>query len=125
MPVVSVSLPDELLARLDRAVAEKGYSSRSELVREALEALLGGGGEEGSTRVIVVVSDHRRHPRVDQRIMEHAYRAAGELLGLYHQVVEGGKCVTVILLREGPAAGALAANIRRTRGVVRVYSITV
>jgi len=41
MAVVSVSMPDELLERLDSFAEEHGYTGRSEVVREAARNLLG------------------------------------------------------------------------------------
>ncbi|MDZ7730521.1 MAG: CopG family ribbon-helix-helix protein [Natrialbaceae archaeon] len=41
MAVVSVSMSDELLERLDQFVDEHGYTGRSEVVREAARSLLG------------------------------------------------------------------------------------
>jgi CopG family nickel-responsive transcriptional regulator len=41
MTVVSVSMPDELLARIDAFADEHGYTGRSEVVREAARNLLG------------------------------------------------------------------------------------
>lgn len=40
MTVVSVSMPDELLRRLDEFAEEHGYTGRSEVVREASRNLL-------------------------------------------------------------------------------------
>ncbi len=40
MTVVSVSMPDELLSRLDAFAEEHGYTGRSEVVREASRNLL-------------------------------------------------------------------------------------
>ncbi|MEF8885050.1 MAG: nickel-responsive transcriptional regulator NikR [Haloarculaceae archaeon] len=41
MAVVSVSMPDELLERIDEFADEHGYTGRSEVVREAARNLLG------------------------------------------------------------------------------------
>ncbi|RLM81042.1 ribbon-helix-helix protein, CopG family, partial [Halobellus sp. Atlit-38R] len=41
MTVVSVSMPEELLERIDRFADEHGYTGRSEVVREASRNLLG------------------------------------------------------------------------------------
>jgi CopG family nickel-responsive transcriptional regulator len=41
MTVVSVSMPDELLERIDTFAEEHGYTGRSEVVREAARNLLG------------------------------------------------------------------------------------
>ncbi len=70
--------------------------------------------------MILVVSDHGGYPMVDQRIMQVVYRAAGDLVALYHQVLEEEKCLTVIVLREGPLAGVVTQNLRRIKGVLRV-----
>lgn len=41
MTVVSISMPDSLLERLDEFAEEHGYTGRSEVVREAARNLLG------------------------------------------------------------------------------------
>lgn len=120
MAVISVSIPDSVLREIDKRVVSDGYSSRSELIRAALESFLAGGEPSGSTRIIVVLSDHSAHPRVDVRIMENAYRAGEDLQGLYHQVLSGERCLTVIVMREGPAAGAVTQALRRLKGVKRL-----
>ena len=125
MAIISVNLPDRLLAEIDRKVLEAGFRSRSELIRAALEAYIGGTPQRGTTRVIVVVSDHESHPRVDMKIMEIAYRARDALQGLYHQVIDKDRCVTVIILREGASAGSVTQALRRLKGIVRVEVLLV
>ena len=49
--VVSVKLPVELVSRIDGLVSSMGYPSRSHVIRDALEAFLGLGGE-GSGSVL-------------------------------------------------------------------------
>ncbi|MDY6775903.1 MAG: nickel-responsive transcriptional regulator NikR [Halobacteria archaeon] len=41
MPVVSISVPDKLLDRIDSFVDEHGYSGRSEFIRNASRELIG------------------------------------------------------------------------------------
>ena len=41
MTVVSVSMPEELLERIDQFADDHGYTGQSELVREAARGLLG------------------------------------------------------------------------------------
>lgn len=41
MPVVSVSMPEDLLERLDTVATEHDYTGRSEVVREGVRTLLG------------------------------------------------------------------------------------
>ena len=40
LPIVSISLTSDLLRKLDGLMVEKGYSSRSEAVRDAIRDLL-------------------------------------------------------------------------------------
>ena len=40
MPVVSMSLTNDLLRKLDALIADKGYSSRSEAIRDAIRTSL-------------------------------------------------------------------------------------
>jgi metal-responsive CopG/Arc/MetJ family transcriptional regulator len=40
MPVVSMSLTNDLLRKLDALIADKSYSSRSEAIRDAIRASL-------------------------------------------------------------------------------------
>jgi len=125
MAIISVSLPDSLLREIDKRVVSEGYSSRSELIRAALETFLGQAHGRGENRVIVVVSDHSLSPRVDMRIMEIAYRAGESLQGLYHQVVSEKRCLTIIVLRDGPEAGAITQALRRLRGIVHLNVLSV
>ncbi len=124
MAVISVSIPDELLRAIDAAILEMGYSSRSEFIREAIQARLQEDASSATRRIVVVLSNHRESPGVDQRIMATAYRAAGDLLGLYHQVVDDTRCVTVILLANTSASKAVLSRLRKLRGVERVWSMT-
>ena len=125
--VVAVSLPSRLLERLDEAARVWGYQSRSQLVREAVEEKLEqlSGLGEGGLRVILVVSDHSEEPSVDSKVISAAYEAGESLVGLYHAVVGGGECVTVVLVRDQAAAARLAARLRGLRGVRRVVMAAV
>ena len=40
MPIVSISLTSKLLKKLDRFMKERGYSSRSEAIRDAIRDFL-------------------------------------------------------------------------------------
>lgn len=40
MPIVSLTLPEELLERFDELVRSRGYYSRSEAFRDAIRSLI-------------------------------------------------------------------------------------
>lgn len=76
LEIVSVSLPQGTVKDVDRAVADIGYPSRSELVRDAIRGLLKskseldslGGHIEG---VIILIYDHGASKQVSDVRHEH------------------------------------------------------
>ncbi|MFQ5836840.1 MAG: CopG family ribbon-helix-helix protein, partial [Candidatus Bathyarchaeia archaeon] len=72
MPIISISLSSELLKKLDDFLQKKGYSSRSEAIRDAVRDSLSEYElrrlEKGSvTATITVISELERHD-VDERL---------------------------------------------------------
>ena len=72
MPVISFSLTSELLKKLDTFMRDRGYSSRSEAIRDAVRDMLSeyelSRSETGKvTATITVISEHERHD-VDERL---------------------------------------------------------
>ncbi|MXV61304.1 ribbon-helix-helix protein, CopG family [Natronorubrum sp. JWXQ-INN-674] len=74
MPVVSVSMPDELIDRLDSHAAAHDYTGRSEVVRESTRALLTEFDDErleGETLAgVVTVCYDFGTQRVERRVTE-------------------------------------------------------
>lgn len=57
MPVVSISMPESLLDRLDGFIDDHGYSGRSEAMREGVRGLLREfDGEDESREVVCVIT---------------------------------------------------------------------
>ncbi|MEB3862252.1 MAG: CopG family ribbon-helix-helix protein [Desulfurococcales archaeon] len=126
--VISVSIPEEYVKRIDEIVDQEGFASRSEAVRHALELLLAREEPEGGLglKLIVVVSDHDESPYVDRNIIGIIHGYAEDLKGLYHQIVDGGKCVTVAITGDhGEEWKMMAKKLRKLRGVkaVRIISL--
>ena len=40
MPIISVSVPENLLERVQNSIREQGFANRSEIIRQALRALV-------------------------------------------------------------------------------------
>ncbi|MCE4602930.1 MAG: CopG family ribbon-helix-helix protein [Desulfurococcales archaeon] len=126
--VISVSIPEEYVKRIDEIVEQEGFSSRSEAVRHALELLLAREEQEGGLgfKLVVVVSDHNESPYVDRNIIGIIHGYAEDLKGLYHQIVDGGTCVTVAITGDhGEEWKIMARKLRKLRGVkaVRIISL--
>ncbi|MCW3987492.1 MAG: CopG family ribbon-helix-helix protein, partial [Candidatus Bathyarchaeota archaeon] len=79
MPIVSMSLTNDLLRKLDALIADRSYSSRSEAIRDAIRASL---SEYELSRLdrgmvaatITIISEYVRRD-VDERLMRlrHEY----------------------------------------------------
>ncbi|MCE4604697.1 MAG: CopG family ribbon-helix-helix protein [Aeropyrum sp.] len=124
--VISISLPDEMLKELDMAKERLGFSSRSDLVRHAIDQLVRYSLDEGAGkfRIIIVVSDHDKSPYVDRNIVSLIHSYSENLTGLYHQLAEGGICITVAITEDkGEDWKTLVKKIRALRGVDKVITM--
>lgn len=126
MAVVSVSLPEPLVAEMDDFVQERGYGGRSELVRAALRDFLGrerasapGHGERSGTLTLLYPDGYER------KIAEIRHDFTDVVRSMMHGHAEEA-CVELFML-EGPArrieafADALRAA-KETRLVQVVYT---
>ncbi len=129
MTIISISLTPELLDRLEEFVKSRGYSSRSEAVRDAIRNLL---AEYELSRLergrviatITVISRHERHD-VDERLTrlrhEYDYIVSGDM----HIHLGKDYCLE-IYIAEGDVDEIMEfiGRIRAIRGIQQVkYTI--
>ena len=130
MAVVSVSMPDELLERLDAFAEDHGYTGRSEVVREASRNLL---DEFEDTRledrelmgIVTVLFDYET-TSVEQRMMQLRHDHEDIVASNFHSHVGDHYCVELFVL-EGQLEdiSTFVGKIRATRDVVNVdYSVS-
>ncbi|ARS89662.1 CopG family ribbon-helix-helix protein [Natrarchaeobaculum aegyptiacum] len=129
MPVVSVSMPDELLARLDGVAEEYEYTGRSEVVREGTRTLLSEFDDpslEGRPLAgTVAVFSRPGGDRHDHHVgtLRHEYEAT--IVSSDHSHV-GGCCLDLFVL-EGQleTISTFVGTCRALEGVSAVeYSLT-
>jgi len=115
-----ISLDRELLARFDRAIARKGYGSRSEAIRDLVREH-SVASDVAQNRVIVgtltLVYDHHQ-PKLSEHLIEaqHGYR--GKVLAMTHVHLDHRNCLEVIILKgRGPEVQRLAEQLLSLRGV--------
>jgi len=125
MPIVSISLTPELLSKLERIIRERGYSSRSEAIREAIRDYLSdyelNRFKKGKvTATITVISQHERHD-VDERLMRLRHEHNEIISGDMHVHLGKTYCLE-IFITEGEAEEVLnfIGRIRALRGVQQV-----
>lgn len=125
MPVVSISLTSELLRKMDDFMKERGYSSRSEAIRDAIRDSLSeyelSRFESGRvTATITVISEHKRHD-VDERLMRLRHEHDEIVSGNMHIHLGKNYCLE-IFITEGDAREILnfIGRIRAMRGIQQV-----
>ncbi|MDG5777614.1 CopG family ribbon-helix-helix protein [Haloarculaceae archaeon H-GB2-1] len=130
MTVVSVSMPDELLERIDEFADEHGYTGRSEVVREASRNLLGEFEDRSlSDRplmgIVTVLFDHET-TNVEEKMMHLRHEHERLVSSNFHSHVGPHFCMELFVL-EGTLEeiSTFVGKIRATKDTITVdYSVT-
>ncbi len=129
MTVVSVSMPDELLERLDSFAEEHGYTGRSEVVREAARNLLGEFDdkqlEDRKLMGVVTVLFDFQSTDVEQRMMGLRHEYDELVASNVHNHVGDHYCMELFIL-EGNLAdiSTFVGKIRATKDTLSIdYSV--
>jgi CopG family nickel-responsive transcriptional regulator len=116
-----VSIPSGLLARFDAQITRKGYSNRSEVLRDLIRDRLveeewkAGKGEVVGT--VTLVYDH--HVReLTRRLTELQHHHHGEILSTLHIHLDEHHCLEVLAVRgKAGVVRGIADRLIGTKGV--------
>ena len=129
MTVVSVSMPDELLERIDSFAEEHGYTGRSEVVREASRNLLGEFEdrqlEDRELMGVVTVLFDYSSSTVEQRMMSLRHEYEDLVASNVHSHIGDHYCLELFIL-EGDLAdiSTFVGKIRATQDTLSIdYSV--
>jgi len=129
MTVVSVSMPDDLLERLDSFADEHGYTGRSEVVREAARNLLGEFEdrqlEDRELMGVVTVLFDYQSTDVEHRMMGLRHDHDDLVISNVHNHVGDHFCMELFIL-EGSLAeiSTFVGKVRATKDILSVdYSV--
>jgi CopG family nickel-responsive transcriptional regulator len=129
MTVVSVSMPEELLARIDAFADDHGYTGRSEVIRDAARDLLGEFEdvrlEDRELMGVVTVLFNYETTSVEERLMHLRHDHEDLVAANFHSHVGNRYCMELFIL-DGPleAISAFVGQIRATRNTLSVdYSV--
>jgi CopG family nickel-responsive transcriptional regulator len=129
MTVVSVSMPDELLNRIDTFAEDHGYTGRSEVVREAARNLLGEFQdqrlEDRDLMAVVTVLFNFEDTTVEERMMHLRHEHEGLVASNVHSHVGDHYCMELFTL-EGTLEeiSGFVGKIRATQDTLTVdYSV--
>ena len=129
MTVVSVSMPEDLLDRIDSFADEHGYTGRSEVVRESARNLLGEFEdkrlEDRELIAIVTVLFNYETTSVEEQMMRLRHEHEGLVASNFHSHVGNHYCMELFVL-EGrlDEISTFVGKIRATQDTLSVdYSV--
>jgi len=129
MTVVSVSMPESLLERIDDFADEHGYTGRSEIIREASRNLLGEFEDkrlEGRELmgIVTVLFDYDT-TAVEEKMMHLRHEHEGLVASNFHSHVGEHRCMELFVL-EGSLEeiSTFVGKIRATKDTLNIdYSV--
>lgn len=124
MEVISVSLPSELVAEMDRLIQFNGFKGRSELVRTALRQL---SQESQDLRPHIHGSITISYPEgKEARISEVRHAFHDVVLSLMHTHCDDEVCMDVLIVGgNAERILALTETMRRMRDIVKCQLVRV
>lgn len=125
---LSVSLPAELMTRLDAMVSERGLPSRSQMIAELIRHEL---AEHSETRAGVTLAGtltliyRAESGRVRQALAKVQSAYVKEIISSQHVFLEDDQSLDVLLV-QGPTERlqALCDDLRKVRGVLQIKLVT-
>ena len=131
MPIVSISIPDKLLEKIDEFTIRYGYTGRSELIREAIREFIESKQwvleeKKHIKGILVALTDHEQGHRVDEKVISIIHEYQSIITSFYHQILEGKWCLNIAVV-ESPWTSIrdMLAKLRKTRGVVKTWFIPI
>jgi CopG family nickel-responsive transcriptional regulator len=116
-----MSMEEDLLDKFERYMKRKGYSNRSEairdLIRDALVKDEWDGGEADSIGTVTIVYDH--HSReLSSKLTHSQHQNIGQVVAAMHVHVDAHHCLEALILRgKGRDVKTLGDHIVGTKGV--------
>ncbi|HUI22920.1 MAG TPA: CopG family ribbon-helix-helix protein [Nitrososphaerales archaeon] len=127
MPIVSLSLPDQMLNAMDEIQESVGFSGRSELVRAAIRLLLEDTRDKsamtGKSNAVVVLG----HASVDEEPVTRLKHSYGDIVKTHiHCRISQEDCIEVFVLAgEGRQISAMAKGFERERKIKSVKLVRI
>ncbi len=99
-----VSLPENLLNKLDEKTLKRGYTSRSEFVRDMIRELIVEEKWEKGEEVIgvlVIIYDHHKHG-LTEKMLEVQHSEFAHILCTTHVHLDHDSCLETIIIKGKP-----------------------
>ena len=122
MPIVSVSLPDQLLRSMDEIEKSVGFSGRSEMVRAGIRLLLEDTRQKNALNGVmtaVIVVGHSKDDEAPVTVLKHKYE---DIVKTHvHCKVSREDCIEIFVLAgEGKEIASMTKEFERERRIRNV-----
>ena len=120
---IGISLEDDLLRKFDRLIADKGYATRSEAVRDLIRDALvqrawsEASGREEKVAVVALVYDHDSSS-LAQKLAHIQHENHRAVVSALHVHIDPHNCLEVLVLR-----GRAAEVLRMGEGLVSTKGV--
>jgi len=126
MTIVSISIPEDLLGRFDEVLADKGFRSRSDAMRESMRSFVDESeweASDGENQIVITMIYDEAGPRGELSVLQHRYE---EIQMMLHLHIERGQCMEVFIAR-GPnnRLREILTKIRKVKGVRSIRFISI
>ena len=116
-----ISMDSRLLARFDQLIDEKGYSNRSEAIRDLIrDALVEQSWEEEDKEIvgtITLVYDHEIRD-LTEKLIDYQHQVHGAVISSLHVHLDKHNCLEVLVVKgKGREIKKVADRLIGTRGV--------
>jgi CopG family nickel-responsive transcriptional regulator len=99
MPIVSISLNDEILSEIDKLQKSMGFSGRSEIIRAGIRNLISEEKQRSNLSGLIHAILMVIHDEESEQIVTGIKHNHEELIGTHlHSKIEGNKCMELFLL---------------------------
>ena len=127
---IGVSLPENLLVKFDEIITKRGYSSRSEGIRDAIRSYIRyydwmSEVEGERIGILSMTYDHSQRGLVGSLLdLEHEFSAITR--SAVHVHISHDECMEVVILRgEGKDVKSIAERVMALKGVKNVKLTTI
>jgi CopG family nickel-responsive transcriptional regulator len=116
-----ISIDERLLDRFDRVIEEKGYSNRSEAIRDLIRNALveeeWSHENEETVGTVSLVYDHHTRDLAD-KLTEHQHSHHKEIISSLHVHLDAHHCLEVVVIKgKAKKIKRLAEELIGTKGV--------
>jgi len=118
---LSITIPKELLDFLDENLIKKGYSSRSEFVRDLIREIVveeKWKGDEGEVVGVLTIIYNHHHRELTRKMIEIQHNKYINIMCTTHVHLDPHNCLETIIIKGSPSEiESIAVKIAGLKGV--------